>query len=179
MIDRKSDQPDALSGTDKILIGTLWLFAAVALILEPLYYFGCNWNDVNDACNASPYMTVRGAVVVWRIYSQNWDPIFLDIPMWLRVMCTIEVFVFGPLYVITALLLQRRSSWLPLVAYVFSGALFYSTVVYFSMEVIELLAGTNLPMVFLVNIPWSILPVVLSWRVGTLSSLTGSKAKRK
>ncbi|CAM9576323.1 unnamed protein product, partial [Ectocarpus fasciculatus] len=135
------------------------------MVLEPLYYFGCHWVDINDSCDSSPFLAVRGALYVWRIYSKNWDPMFLDIPMWLRVMCGIEVFVFGPLYAVCAIGLQRRSQWLPVVAYVFSGALFYSTIVYFAMELIELLPGTDLVMVFIINVPWSILPVVLSWRV--------------
>ena len=162
-------EPEPLTRVDRFLVATLWLFALVALILEPLYYFGCSWVDINDSCSSSPYASVRGAVMIWRIYSKNWDPMFLDIPLWLRVMCGIEVFVFGPLYATTAVLLQRRSAWLPVVAYLFSGALFYSTVVYFAMEFIEFLPGTDLLMVFIVNVPWSILPVVLSYRVANMT----------
>jgi hypothetical protein len=168
-----------MSTADKALISTLVLFSFVALVFEPLYYFGCNWSDVSDSCDGSPYAIVRGAAVLWRIYSKQWDPMFIDIPVWLRVMCAIEVGLFGPLYAVCAFGLWRRSEWLPPVAYLFSGALLYSTIVYFAMEVIELLPGTNLPMVFLINIPWSILPVVLSWRVSVLfkSSMIGKFSK--
>lgn len=168
-----------LSGLDQALIGTLWLFAAVALVFEPLYYFGCNWSDVHDSCNNSPFAAVRGAAIAWRIYSNQWDPMFIDIPMWLRVMCAIEVLCFGPLYALCAIGLQTRSSWLPIIAFTFSGALFYSTIVYFAMEYIDQIPGTNLLMVFVINIPWSILPVVLSWRVSNLYTSTLSVDKKK
>lgn len=170
----QSSRRISLSGIDRGLIATLWLFAAVALVFEPLYYFGCNWTDINDSCDKSRYVTVRAAAQIWRIYSKNWDPMFVDIPMWLRIMCSVEVFLFGPLYAITAILLQQRSPWLPVVGYSFSGALFYSTVVYFAMECIEMLPGTNLFMVFAINIPWSILPVVLMYRVAHIYPITYS-----
>ena len=154
---------------DKVLVFTLGLFAFIALVFEPLYYFGCNWYDLHDACDLSPYPLVRAAAALWRIYGA-WDPLFLDIPVWLRIMCTIEVVFFGPLYALSAFLLWYRNQWLPLVTYSFSGALFYSTVVYFAAELLYPIPGTNLLMVIVVNIPWSILPIALVWRVHQLSS---------
>mmetsp|Transcript_1215 Transcript_1215/g.1229 ORF Transcript_1215/g.1229 Transcript_1215/m.1229 type:complete len:91 (+) Transcript_1215:2-274(+) len=80
-------------------------------------------------------------------------------------MCSIEVFLFGPLYFVCAYGLQYKLKWLPYIALPFCGALFYSTIVYFAMELIEPLPGTNMIAVILVNIPWSILPILLSLRV--------------
>jgi hypothetical protein len=95
-------------------------------------------------------------------------------------MCYIEVFLFGPLYALSAYGLQNRCAWLPYVALPFAGALFYSTIVYFVMEFAYTEPGTNLFMVFLVNIPWSIFPVLLGWRVIALSSLQlGRKVEKK
>lgn len=164
---------------EKLLISTLWLFGFVALVFEPLYYFGCGWTDVGRSCDDSPFAPVRGAAVVWRVYTESWDPLFIDIPLWLRVMCSIEVLVFGPLYVICAVGLQMRSAWLPPVAYIFSGALFYSTIVYFAIEILHPVVGTNLLMVFVVNIPWSILPVALVHFIWTTSNSFGHKKNLK
>ena len=157
---------------DQILIGTFWFFAFIALVFEPLYYLGCDWKYEN--CSASPHTIVFWVGEVWSIYG-SWDPMFLDIPMWLRVMCTIEVFIFGPLYALTAYGLQHRTKWLPYVAYPFAGALFYSTVVYFTMEILEFLPGTDMLMVFLINIPWSIFPVVLCHRLMSLYAVVPLK----
>ena len=144
------------------LVVTFWIFAFTALVFEPLYYFGCDWNI--DNCSSSSFPLVRQVGDIWKIYCV-WDPLFVRPPSWLQVMCVIEVVVFGPLYAITAYGLQKKAKWLPAVALPFCGALFYSTIVYFAMEFIFMEPGTNVVMVLLVNIPWSIFPVLLSWRV--------------
>lgn len=147
---------------DKLLISTFWVFAFTALVFEPLYYFGCDWQY--SQCHSSPFYVVRVVGEVWAIYNQ-WDPMFWDIPLWLRIMCAVEVLIFGPLYAVTAYGLQFRSKWLPYIALPFAGALFYSTIVYFAMEFIEDRSGTNHLMVFIVNIPWSIFPLLLCHRI--------------
>ena len=147
---------------DKCLVFVFYVFAFTALVFEPLYYFGCNW-DYN-MCYYESFVMVRFTKALWGIYCQ-WDPLFYKIPDWLIVMCTIEVFLFGPLYAISAYGLQYRRKWLPYVALPFCGALFYSTLVYFAMEFIYPVPGTNMFMVFIVNIPWSIFPVLLGYRV--------------
>mmetsp|Transcript_8606 Transcript_8606/g.12843 ORF Transcript_8606/g.12843 Transcript_8606/m.12843 type:complete len:166 (-) Transcript_8606:51-548(-) len=153
---------------EKPLVMTLWLFAFVALVFEPLYYFGCDWSY--EGCAASPHEIVVIVGNIWKIYC-DWDPLFLDIPSWLRVMCIIEVFVFGPLYAICAYGLQYNAKWLPNIALPFSGALFYSTVVYFAMEFAYIVPGTNVFMVFVVNVPWSIAPVFLAYAAVARNSL--------
>ncbi len=145
-----------------ILIGTLFLFGFVALVFEPLYYFGCHWNDINNSCDSSPYEIVKLTASIWRIYN-NWDPIFMDIPLWLRVLCSIEVFVFGPLYIICAIGLIYNCKWMIHIGNLFAGALIYSTIVYFAMEFIDPIPTTNLLMVLIVNIPWTMMPIMLSW----------------
>jgi hypothetical protein len=147
---------------DRVLIFVFWLFAFVALVFEPLYYYGCNWELSN--CQHSPFQIIQIVGKIWAIYDQ-WDPLFISIPLWLQIMCTIEVFLFGPLYAICAYGLQTKAQWLPAVALPFCGALFYSTIVYFAMEFLDPLPETNLFAVIVVNIPWSIFPVLLAWRV--------------
>lgn len=147
---------------DFTLICVFWIFAFTALVFEPMYYFGCNWDYANCATSTFPLVAEVGEV--WKIYNQ-WDPLFFSPPPWLKVMCTIEVLIFGPLYALSAYGLQVNACWLPYVALPFCGALFYSTVVYFAMEFIYMEPGTDPLMVFIVNIPWSIFPVLLSWRV--------------
>ena len=163
---------------ERVLIASLYLFCFVALLFEPLYYFGCNWDDRNRSCDNSQYLPVLVAVRVWRVYVQ-WDPLFEYVPMWLRVMCVIEVFVFGPLYGICAYGVQSRSAWLPALALPFAGALFYSTIVYFAMEMIEFLPNTNLWAVFIVNIPWSIVPLLLAYYAVILSPPDRTKSLKK
>ena len=149
---------------ERLLVCALWAFCFVALVIEPLYYFGCNWDDTGSSCDSSPHLLVRWVAVVWRIYCR-WDPLFTAVPLWLRIMCSIEVFLFGPLYGVCAYGLQYRRPWLAAAALPFSGALLYSTLVYFAMEFAQPEPGTNLTAVLLVNIPWSVVPVLLMYHV--------------
>lgn len=132
-------------------------------MFEPLYYFGCHWNGATCGNGVVPQL--------WRIYSQ-WDPLFLrkDIPslLWLRVMCTLEVILFGPCYVLCAIGLAPaqpegvHAPWLPQLALPFCGALVYSTLVYFGVELLDAPStGANLAMVFLINAPWTVVPCLL------------------
>ena len=95
---------------------------------------------------------------IWRIYA-DWDPLFIRVPPFLRIMCGLEVFVFGPCYLISAMVLRCRvlPPWFPCFSLFFSGALFYSTVLYFAYEwLFAPSAYVNVTMVALVNAPWAI-----------------------
>ena len=103
---------------------------------------------------------------LWRTYI-SWDPLFIRVPPFLRIMCSIEVFVFGPSYALMALALRQPAPprWFPGFALAFSGALLYSTAVFFTYEVLFAPRDfVNLPMVCLVNAPWSLLPLALGTR---------------
>ena len=117
--------------------------------------------------------TIQLVRSIWLIYCR-WDPMFYVVPMWLRVLCSIEVFLFGPLYAVVAFGIWTKAKWLTTVTLPFSGALVYSTIVYFAMEIIESLPGTNMPIVFAVNLPWTIVPIILMYRV-----LQEPKAKKE
>lgn len=151
---------------DSLLISVFLVFAFTALVFEPLYYFGCNWEF--SQCSLSPFEIVRVVGDIWNIYNR-YDPLFANIPDWLRIMCAIEVVLFGPLYALAAYGLYHRARWLPSVVYPFAGALIYSTIVYFMMEFLYTTPGTNLFMVLIINVPWTIFPAILAYRVAHLS----------
>lgn len=54
------------------------------------------------------------------IYAQ-WDPMFLIVPLWLRVLCSIEVFLFGPLYLAVAVGMVKDADWLFPLSLVLTG----------------------------------------------------------
>ena len=174
MLTTRADVKKKMMLSDRVLSAWFWIFAFIAIVFEPLYYFGCDWNGAS--CE---YDVVAN---IWAIYAQ-WDPYFGDMRkselLWLRVMCTIEVFVFGPCYVACAVGLAPtrpegdHAAWLRGVALPFCGALIYSTFVYFAVEYMEATAsGANLPMVVLINAPWTVLPSFL------LAKCLGDERKR-
>lgn len=85
------------------LVAVFALFAFVALVFEPLYYYGCQWNI--EQCLQSTSPVLQTTAQIWQIYAV-WDPLFDTPTDWLRVMCNIEVFAFGPLYLATCALPQ-------------------------------------------------------------------------
>jgi hypothetical protein len=157
---------------DDLLVIVLSIFAFTALVFEPLFYFGCNWNY--DWCMYEKFYLVSLTKKIWSIYIQ-WDPLFLRPPHWLKVLSCIEVFIFGPLYALSAYGLNKRKWWLPFLVLPFTGALFYSTIVYFAMEFVYTEPGTNLNYVLLINIPWSIFPLWLAYRVINITSQSSMK----
>ena len=153
-----------------VCLGTLLMFGVVSCTIEPLFYlkhpnwFGSGGID-EDA------MILR----FWRIYS-FWDPAFENPPTWLKVMCAIECLIWAPLYWFAFFALfykqDKRHITFPfyggytteVVLLEFSDlllGLLYSTVLYFVMEMLENVPGTNWTMVLLVNAPWAVAPIYL------------------
>eukprot|EP00039_Didymoeca_costata_P007516 m.100683 g.100683 ORF g.100683 m.100683 type:complete len:181 (-) comp13719_c0_seq2:2927-3469(-) len=163
-----------------------YVYAFTALIFEPLYYFRCNWELYGEDCSAKTDIVLQ----LWRFYAQ-YDSLFITVPDWLQLMCSIEVFIFGPCYLIVALFLPKFANecenhthnmflFGPFVL-VFNGALVYSTVLYFLYEFLFLWndTETNLWVVLVVNIPWIIGPVLLTFRVLALMRLRDENQQKK
>ena len=164
---------------DQIFINIFYLFAFIALIFEPIYYYGCNWNYNQciyyiiieyEFINIFKY--IHNIILdLWYFYNNSYDPLFFNIPTWLQVLCSIEVFLFGPCYFITAYYYNifvknpKNNKWYLYFILLFFGSLIYSTIVYFSMEIIENIPNTNMSMVFVVNLPWTIVPILCGSRI--------------
>ena len=64
-------------------------------------------------------------------YAKTFDPIFLNLPLWLRIVCSLDTILFGPFYAVSvyAFWTKQREARYGLIALPVSGALLYSTVV--------------------------------------------------
>lgn len=160
---------------DRVLIISFWMFAFIALVFEPLVYFGClSAEGVSVSADWRISHCKDGYIQdIWRLYA-SWDPLFIRVPPFLRIMCGIEVFIFGPSYMICALCLSMRIPplWFPAFALFFAGSLFYSTLLYFAYEMLFAPAAfVNMSMVILINIPWSIIPIILAYRAMQMISV--------
>lgn len=145
-----------------VCIYCLWTMGIIAVTLEPAFYTSHRaWWP-----NERPLSWFESNVLsLWSLYT-FFDPIFEQPPLWLRVMCWIEVLVFGPLYFVSAFALEHRKPWARSLILPFAGALLYSTLVYFSLELgSEAVPGTNDVVVVLVNAPWTVLPLLLVYLV--------------
>ena len=141
---------------DAFLVFWFCLFAVSSLVYEPFIVFGVDLAATTDVFGRS-----------WYWYAHSFDPIFLDTPLWLRIMCAIDAFVFGPFYLVLIYALTRARSWIRVPALLYGAAIVYSTLVYFGYEFLDAAnrAEADLLAVFLVNIPYTIVPLLLMWRM--------------
>ena len=110
---------------------------------------------------------------LWLFYAKTFDPIFLNLPLWLRIVCSLDTILFGPFYAVSAYAFwtkQQEARWYELIALPMAGALLYSTVVYFAYEIIAESGRASLVWVFVINLPWTLAPVLLVARLGFLRS---------
>jgi hypothetical protein len=139
---------------DLLLVATFALFAFTSLVMEMYIVFGVDLRDPGS----DPFARA------WALYC-TWDPIFLDTPLWLRIMCGIDGFVFGPFYLVLVWALAKERAWIQLPALLYAAAIVYSTIVYFGYEFIAEAGRADMTMVVLVNIPYTIMPLALAWRM--------------
>ena len=160
---------------DNILLGTFCMFLFVAWVFEPAVVAICGWEGLKTAeCQA----TLTGRL--WLFYAESFDPVFLNLPLWLRIVCSLDTCLFGPFYALSIYAFAtgaQETRWYELVALPLSGALFYSTVVYFAYEFMAEWHRASLLWVFVINLPWTLAPVLLFLRLGALKDGTRPKAE--
>jgi hypothetical protein len=83
----------------------------------------------------------------------------------MRVMTGIDEWVYGPMYLVLIDAFVRRREWIRLPGLLYCGAIIYSTLVYFLTEFLTEGHRANLAMVTLVNLPYTIVPCLLVWRL--------------
>ena len=141
---------------DAFLVFWFCLFAVSSLVYEQFIVFGIDLSRTTDIFGRS-----------WYWYAASFDPIFLETPLWLRIMCTIDAYVFGPFYLVLIYALVRERNWIRIPALLYGTAIVYSTVVYFGYEFLDEAnrAEADLLAVFIVNVPYTIVPLLLMWRM--------------
>ena len=184
LVQAVGDSARSVARLDRILLSTFSLFLFVAWFFEPYVVYLCpDWDLRTSDCQA----TLTGWL--WHYYATTFDPIFLHLPLWLRIVCSLDTFIFGPFYLASIYAFatgQQSTRWYRLVALPMSGALLYSTVVYFAYEarppsctypfrrhrgtfhapqVIAEAHRASLLWVFLINLPWTLAPVLLVLRL--------------
>ncbi len=141
---------------DVFLVFCFSVFAVSSFIYEQFVVFGIDLSTARDVFGRS-----------WYWYARSFDPVFLDPPLWLRIMCTIDGYVFGACYPVFIYAFVRGRNWVRIPALLYGSAIVYSTLVYFGWEFLDEAnrAEANLLAVFVVNIPYTVVPLLLMWRV--------------
>lgn len=148
---------------DLLLVACFAVFAFTSLVMEMYIVFGVDLRSATDPLGRA-----------WLLYTR-WDPLFLDTPMWLRIMCGIDGFVFGPFYLVLIWALVRERGWIRIPALLYVSAIVYSTLVYFGYEFVVERERADLAMVVLINVPYTIMPLVLGWRMRAADPFAGPR----
>jgi hypothetical protein len=141
---------------DAVLVFFFCVFATSSLIYEQFIVFDVDLSSTTDIFGRS-----------WYWYARSFDPVFLDTPLWLRIMCTIDAYVFGPMYLVLIYAFVKGRNWVRIPALLYGAAIVYSTIVYFGWEFLDTAnrEQANPFAVFVVNIPYTIVPLLLMWRM--------------
>jgi hypothetical protein len=141
---------------DAFLVFCFFVFSISSLIYEQFVVFGIDLSTTTDIFGRS-----------WYWYARSFDPVFLDPPLWLRIMCSIDAYVFGPFYLVLIFAFVKGRNWVRIPALLYGSAIVYSTIVYFGWEFLDAAnrAQANLLAVIVVNIPYTVVPLLLMWRV--------------
>ncbi len=88
---------------------------------------------VNAISNPRPdgYFWARA---VYNLYAVNNDPLLIANPMWLRVMCFLSAFVFGPFYAVMVYAFARGRNWIRPFALIYAGMILESMIVIIAVE---------------------------------------------
>jgi hypothetical protein len=143
-----------LTASDRALIACFALFAFTSLVMEPYFVLGDGLARFHDPLGRA-----------WYYYAASWDPLFLDAPPFLRLICGIDLFVFGPFYLVAIYAFVRRRDWIRIPGLLYATAMLYSMVVYFGAELWTERGRANLALVFLINVPYPIVAVALAVRL--------------
>jgi hypothetical protein len=154
---------------DAFLVCCFIVFSISSLIYEQFVVFGVDLSTTTDIFGRS-----------WYWYARSFDPVFLDPPLWLRIMCSIDAYVFGPFYLVFIFAFVKGRNWVRIPALLYGSAIVYSTLVYFGWEFLDGAnrGRANLLAVFVVNIPYTVVPLLLMWRVRQPEPFTRNAGSR-
>ena len=143
------------SPLDRLFLIVFPVFAFTSIILEQWIVWGVDLHSATDPFGRA-----------WRWYADSFDPLLFDRLLSIRVMFGIDAFVFGPFYLVLFYAILRRKNWIRMPALLYASAMFYSVVVYILMEVFSRHSDdTNLTMVLLIGAPYTIVPLLLLYRM--------------
>eukprot|EP00041_Stephanoeca_diplocostata_P011836 m.196383 g.196383 ORF g.196383 m.196383 type:complete len:177 (+) comp18690_c0_seq9:220-750(+) len=150
-----------------IFVGCMATMSITAMVFEPYVVFDENGTALTqDALDSNPSDIVRH---LWAWYAKSFDPIFLETPLFLRIMCGVDMAIFGPLqaaigFALWTERLQSSARW-RLVTLMYASAIVYSTVIYFAVEVIQESHRADMLWVVVINVPYTIVPLLLAGKV--------------
>lgn len=89
---------------------------------------------VNGVMSPSPDSGYFWARAVYDLYAVNNDPLLIANPAWMRAMCFLSAFVFGPFYIVLVYSFVKGKNWVRPFALVYAGMIIESMIVILYVE---------------------------------------------
>ena len=173
--------PSAIARLDSVIFGHFCMLFSIACCFEPAVIYLCGWEGMQtQVCQqtlvgriwhfyaATQECQQKLTGRLWLLVAGNFDPIYLNFQLWLRVVSTLDTILFGAFYAVSIYAFgssAQESRWYSTIALPASGALMYSSFVEVIYESIAEARHASLLFVFLFKLPWTLTPVLLVLRL--------------
>jgi hypothetical protein len=112
-----------------------------------------------------PFWPPASMVDMVHHYGQAYDPLLLARPQWWKMAIWLDVLFYGPFYALAIYAFIRGREWIRLPAIFYGGMMFAGVFIILGEEMAGPHAAPNFPLVFGLNLPWLLMPVLLALRL--------------
>ena len=98
-------------------------------------------------------------------YGTTLDPLLMARPQWWKNTIWLDVVFYGPFYVAALYAFIKGKNWIRIPAIFYSGMMFADVFIILGEEIAGPHATPHLPIVLLLNLPWLLMPIVLTLRL--------------
>ena len=145
-----------------------WVFVGFFLIN---FFFITYIVDVEQIIIADPYHFLQPPwppepfvrLIHW--YGDSFDPVLMARPVWWRMTIWVDSLIYGPFYAFAIYAFIKGRNWIRIPAFFYSGMMFMGVTVILGEEVAGPHATPHLPLVFGLNLPWLLVPFLLTARL--------------
>jgi hypothetical protein len=98
-------------------------------------------------------------------YGSTFDPLLMARPQWWKNTIWLDVLFYGPFYAIAIYAFLRGREWIRIPAIFYSGMMFADVFIILGEEIASPHASPHLAIVTAVNLPWLLIPILLTSRL--------------
>jgi emopamil binding protein len=98
-------------------------------------------------------------------YGSSFDPLLMARPPWWKMTIWIDSLLYGPFYAFAIFAFIKGRDWIRIPAIFYSGMMFTGVIVILGEEFAGPSATPHLPLVLGLNLPWLLVPLLLTARV--------------
>ena len=109
-------------------------------------------------------------------YGSSFDPLLMARPQWWKMTIWLDVLFYGPFYVFAIYAFVKGKDWIRVPAIFYSGMMFADVFIILGEEAAGPHATSHLPMVLGLNLPWLLMPILLTLRLRKEHPFAGEAA---